>query len=162
MPTNLIRRIDLDKLYPPFLEKALQVIAACQSRGSDYVATSGFRSYSEQEGLWMQGRLRPGTIVTNAHGGQSSHNFGLAVDVARRLPDGTFSWKPEDYAVYGEEIARLGLHWGITYKDAPHMSLLGFVSGAELKPLDDVYKAATGEPVDKLKEVWKALDNGHH
>lgn len=161
MPASLVKRINLDFVYPTFLEKALEVLAACAARNATYIATSGYRSYSEQEQLWMQGRLRPGTIVTKAHGGQSSHNFGLAIDVARIMPDGKASWKAEDYSVYGEEIARLGLHWGITYKDAPHMSVTGLVSATELKPLDKIYQDAKGEPLDKLKQVWHFLDHGN-
>lgn len=43
--------------------------------------TQGLRTWAEQDALYAQGRTTPGTIVTNARGGHSHHNFGLAVDV---------------------------------------------------------------------------------
>jgi peptidoglycan L-alanyl-D-glutamate endopeptidase CwlK len=42
----------------------------------------GYRSVEEQDWLYAQGRTRPGNKVTNARGGSSAHNFGLAVDLA--------------------------------------------------------------------------------
>ncbi|SVE43245.1 uncharacterized protein METZ01_LOCUS496099, partial [marine metagenome] len=38
------------------------------------------RTYAEQDDLYEQGRTEPGKIVTNARGGKSWHNFGLAID----------------------------------------------------------------------------------
>lgn len=42
---------------------------------------SGTRTYAEQNALYAQGRTVGGRIVTNARGGQSNHNFGIAFDV---------------------------------------------------------------------------------
>lgn len=42
---------------------------------------SGTRTYAEQNALYAQGRATKGRVVTNAKGGQSNHNFGLAWDV---------------------------------------------------------------------------------
>ena len=41
----------------------------------------GLRTYEEQNELFAQGRTKPGRIVTNARGGFSNHNFGIALDV---------------------------------------------------------------------------------
>ena len=53
---------------------------------------SGFRTYAEQDALYAQGRTQLGSIVTNAKGGYSNHNFGIAFDVgvfegSKYLPD---------------------------------------------------------------------------
>lgn len=40
-----------------------------------------FRSIAEQDDLFDIGRTKPGKKVTNARGGQSFHNYGLAVDI---------------------------------------------------------------------------------
>lgn len=40
-----------------------------------------YRTFAEQEAIYAQGRTKPGAIVTNAKGGQSYHNYGLAVDI---------------------------------------------------------------------------------
>lgn len=42
---------------------------------------SGTRTYAEQNALYAQGRATKGRVVTNARGGQSNHNFGIAWDV---------------------------------------------------------------------------------
>jgi peptidoglycan L-alanyl-D-glutamate endopeptidase CwlK len=41
----------------------------------------GTRTYAEQDAIHAQGRTKPGLKVTNARGGQSNHNFSIAVDV---------------------------------------------------------------------------------
>ncbi|MGN7759905.1 M15 family metallopeptidase [Paenibacillus sp. 22594] len=46
--------------------------------------TSDFRSSDEQDRLFRQGREDWGSISTNAGGGQSYHNYGLAIDFAPR------------------------------------------------------------------------------
>lgn len=42
----------------------------------------GLRTFAEQDALYAQGRTTPGKRVTNAKGGQSYHNYGLAIDFA--------------------------------------------------------------------------------
>lgn len=42
----------------------------------------GLRTIDEQNALFAQGRTKPGQIVTNAKGGKSYHNYGLAIDFA--------------------------------------------------------------------------------
>ncbi|GAA3318342.1 hypothetical protein GCM10020331_020730 [Ectobacillus funiculus] len=39
--------------------------------------------------LYAQGRTTSGSIVTNARGGQSNHNFGVAVDLCLYTSDGS-------------------------------------------------------------------------
>lgn len=39
------------------------------------------RNFFEQDKLYAQGRTAPGAIVTNAKGGLSFHNYGLAIDI---------------------------------------------------------------------------------
>jgi peptidoglycan LD-endopeptidase CwlK len=40
----------------------------------------GLRTWDQQDELYAQGRTSPGNIVTNARGGDSWHNYGLACD----------------------------------------------------------------------------------
>lgn len=52
-----------------------------RSMGADsYVMISGTRTYAEQNALYARGRTAPGSRVTNARGGYSNHNFGIAGD----------------------------------------------------------------------------------
>jgi peptidoglycan L-alanyl-D-glutamate endopeptidase CwlK len=43
--------------------------------------TSTLRRFGEQDKLYAQGRTEKGSIVTKAKGGQSYHNYGLAIDI---------------------------------------------------------------------------------
>jgi peptidoglycan L-alanyl-D-glutamate endopeptidase CwlK len=86
---------------------------------------SGTRSFAEQDRLFAQGRTRPGRRVTNARGGFSNHNFGIAFDIGvfegrRYLPE-----SPK-YKAVGAMGADLGLEWGGNWKsivDQPHFQL---------------------------------------
>lgn len=77
-----IERIEL--LHPSLRNEARQIYAACVAAltGAYTVRfTHTFRSFSEQEHLYNQGRTKPGRVVTYARAGYSFHNYGLAVDI---------------------------------------------------------------------------------
>ena len=86
---------------------------------------SGTRTFDEQNALYAQGRTTAGSIVTNARGGYSNHNFGIAFDI------GVFSgnrYLPESplYKAVGALGMELGLEWGGNWKtivDQPHFQL---------------------------------------
>jgi peptidoglycan LD-endopeptidase CwlK len=86
---------------------------------------SGLRTYEEQNALYEQGRSKAGRIVTNARGGYSNHNFGIAFDIgvfegARYLDE-----SPK-YKAVGALGTDLGLEWGGNWKsiqDEPHFQL---------------------------------------
>lgn len=107
----------------------------CVERGAIYVATSGVRTYAEQNALYAKGRttapIGKGHIVTMARGGFSPHNFACAVDLTRHKGD-TYDGKliPDygdaSYGILAEEAAKLGLDPGLYWKslkDAPHIQL---------------------------------------
>ena len=86
---------------------------------------SGTRTHAEQDALYAQGRTTGGEIVTNARGGYSNHNFGIAFDI------GVFSgnrYLPESplYKAVGALGMELGLEWGGNWTsivDQPHLPL---------------------------------------
>lgn len=166
MPTVNFSRIDLDLIEPNFLVRLFDVIAKCNARGAEYYATAGYRTYGEQMALWAKGRTVKGKIVTNAKGGESAHNFGIAVDFVRDLDVKTAGiqpgWATDDYKVLREEVELAGLHSGAGYRDWPHVALVGFVTGAELKPLDVTWRSMNSALPDltRLKELWKGLPHG--
>lgn len=162
MPAELFKRVNLDFLYPPFLEMALELVARCARRGPMYFATRGFATYDEQMKLWLQGRTLAGKIVTNAKGGQSAHNFGIALDFTHDnspAPGLQPDWNPAHYQVLIDEAQKAGLQSGAVYNDRPHVSWPGFVSAHDLLPLDRIFQGAAGESIDKLRAVWKHLDS---
>ncbi len=94
---------------------------------------SGTRSYAEQNALYEQGRSRPGRIVTNARGGYSNHNFGIAFDVGIFNARGQYidETLPEKevsrlYRILAPIGAAVGETWGGSWKsfpDEPHYEL---------------------------------------
>ncbi len=97
-------------------------IHACQAAGIDAKVISGTRTYAEQDALYAKGRTTAGPKVTNARGGFSNHNFGIAFDIGIFV-DGKYLEDGPAYrnaAVLGKS---LGLSWGgdwTSFKDEPH------------------------------------------
>ncbi|WP_405173801.1 M15 family metallopeptidase [Paenibacillus sp. FSL H8-0260] len=123
-------------LHPFVLAAATVLIERCYVRGVPIVITQGLRTIAEQDALYAQGRTKPGSIVTNAKGGYSYHNFGLAVDFALLLPNGSsVSWDMRldgnnnqiaDWQEVVKEAKALGFEWGgdwTTFKDYPHLQI---------------------------------------
>lgn len=127
MPAHLVKRIDLDRLYPPFLDRVLAVLAACEKQGSVYVALHGWRSRTEQAALYFQGRTRSGPIVTDARPGWSAHNYGIAVDVAldgNSAPGLQPDWAAAKYVPLADEGALADLQVNVpSGRDYGHIQL---------------------------------------
>lgn len=101
----------------------------------------GLRTIEEQNALYAQGRTKPGNKVTNAKGGTSYHNYGLAIDIAE-LKDGKINWN-FDYNQLLPIAKKYGLTWGGNFKsivDKPH------------------YEYSTGYPIKSLLAKYNAKD----
>lgn len=112
-------------LLPEVQPFARALVHKANVNGVKIKILSGLRTYEEQNALYAQGRTAPGNKVTNARGGFSNHNFGIAFDIgifegAKYLGD---SPKYKAVGVLGME---LGLEWGGNWKtivDQPHYQL---------------------------------------
>lgn len=126
----------LSGLHPIVRQAAERLIECSFNRGVPIIITQGLRTIAEQDALYAQGRTKPGQIVTNARGGYSNHNFGVAIDFALLLPDGrSVSWdtlrdgdkdRIADWQEVVEEAKKLGFEWGgdwRTFKDLPHFEM---------------------------------------
>src|SRR5207253_9905142 len=83
---------------------------------------SGTRTFAEQDALYEQGRTKSGRIVTNARGGYSNHNFGIAFDIGV-FEGGRYLDESPAYKAVGAIGMKLGLEWGGNWKtiqDEPH------------------------------------------
>jgi peptidoglycan L-alanyl-D-glutamate endopeptidase CwlK len=92
----------------------------------------GLRTIEEQNDLYAQGRTKPGSIVTNAKGGSSLHNYGLAIDICwlYKQPDGSYkyddvkSWKTgPNFLKVIKVFKEAGFTWGGDFQklnDTPH------------------------------------------
>jgi hypothetical protein len=68
-------------LLPQVQPYARALVGKAAANGITIKVISGLRTYDEQNALYAQGRDKPDRIVTNARGGYSNHNFGVAFDV---------------------------------------------------------------------------------
>src|SRR5205085_10929340 len=112
-------------LVPEIQDTARTLVRMAAETGITIKIISGLRTYEEQDALFAQGRTTPGDRVTNARGGFSNHNFGLAFDVGI-FEDGKYVEESPDYKTVGQIGKSLGLAWGGDWKsiqDEPHFEL---------------------------------------
>jgi peptidoglycan L-alanyl-D-glutamate endopeptidase CwlK len=116
---------NIKTLLPAAQEKAREFMAACLAAGITLKIIGGTRTYDEQNALYEQGRTTSGSIVTNARGGYSWHNFGIAWDIGIFV-DSKYLDESPLYAKAGAIGKSLGLEWGgdwTTIQDEPHFQL---------------------------------------
>ncbi|MEF2968873.1 M15 family metallopeptidase [Paenibacillus sp. M1] len=118
----------LSGLHPVVRQAAERLIERSFARGVPILITQGLRTIAEQDALYAQGRTKPGQIVTNARGGYSNHNFGVAIDFCLLMPDGkNVSWTVgKDWMGVVEIAKSLGFEWGgdwKSFKDYPHFEM---------------------------------------
>ena len=112
-------------LLPQVQPLARALIENAAAIGICIKALSGTRSYDEQNALYEQGRSQPGRIVTNARGGYSNHNFGVAFDIGV-FEGGRYLDESPSYKAVGALGLKLCLEWGGNWKtivDEPHFQL---------------------------------------
>ncbi|WP_439330845.1 M15 family metallopeptidase [Neobacillus piezotolerans] len=132
-------------LHPSVREKADELVALAAKKGIRIQLIEGFRTAEEQDRLYAQGRTEIGQVVTYARGGESYHNYGLAVDFALTKEDGSLIWDM-GHDMNGnarpdwEEVATLakglGFEWGgdwEQFKDYPHLQMSFGLSISDLK-----------------------------
>ena len=121
----------LEKLDPDFRPVVEQIIADALAVGIKLAVTATRRTIAEQDRLYAQGRTAPGKKVTNAKGGQSPHNFGLAFDFCPLNKAGGLDWNaPKSvWTKVGEIAESHGMTWGGRFKtllDLPHVEHPGW------------------------------------
>lgn len=123
----------LEDLHPDTREKARKFLRLCAENNLEVLIYCTYRSNSEQDDLYAQGRTKPGKKVTNARGGQSAHN---RVDEkgrpAARAFDGVplVGGKPQwsstapEWKLYGQLGVAAGLEWAGNwnqFREYPHL-----------------------------------------
>lgn len=128
------------KLHPSVVAEVTKIVNECNSNltgRAQLRISQGLRTFSEQNELYAKGRTKAGKKVTNAKGGQSIHNYGLAVDIVLIIDGKTASWdtakdwdndKVADWYECVKIFAKYGWDWGgnwKTFKDLPHFEKKG-------------------------------------
>ena len=112
-------------LLPQVQPYARALVKKAAQHGITIKVIAGTRTYEEQDELFAQGRTKPGRIVTNARGGFSNHNFGIAFDVGA-FEGASYLDESPKYKAVGALGMDLGLEWGGNWKtfvDEPHFQL---------------------------------------
>ena len=130
----------LSDLHPDVRKRADKFVAACKATGIALLVTSTLRDKECQNALYAKGRTAPGRIVTNAKGGQSWHNYGLALDIVPMV-NGKPVWSTSgpDAALWkqvGEIGESCGLEWAgrwKSFKETAHFQYTGALSLAQLQ-----------------------------
>ncbi|UUM26926.1 LysM peptidoglycan-binding domain-containing protein [Acinetobacter colistiniresistens] len=149
------------RLHPQVRDKMRKFIKSVyQKHQVQLVIVQDYRTYAQQDALYAKGWSAGGRVVTNAKGGQSNHNFALAVDVFPIWEDGLLHMDAKSdkknieilkkVAPIGKEI---GLEWGGDWKsivDNPHFQLKTGKSMAQLRQLT---KDAGGDPLKVKYDV---------
>lgn len=125
---------NIQTLLPNVRKEFVDLLMLAKKRAADFGcdvrAISGNRTYDEQDALYAKGRTAPGPKVTNAKGGFSNHNFGIAVDLgvfeAGEYLDSENPSKAETVHLAIAEavkVSGLVLEWGgdwKSFRDIPH------------------------------------------
>jgi peptidoglycan LD-endopeptidase CwlK len=147
----------LSKVNPVLAARIQAVASSLAAQGITIIVVQGLRTVEEQDALYAQGRTSPGKIVTNAKGGQSWHNFGLAVDCAPENPDNSIDWNASHPQWKAMEAAgvKMGLVSGANWvriADAPHFQMTGrFPEAAPDTETRELFK--TGG----LEAIWNEI-----
>ncbi|GAB3045848.1 M15 family metallopeptidase [Virgibacillus ainsalahensis] len=123
------------ELHPVVEKNKNKLIEQAAEINIDVVITDETRSFSRQDELYEQGRSMNGSIVTNAKGGESYHNYGLAIDYALIDNSGNVIWDihydgngngDSDWFEVAELAKDLGFEWGgdwTNFPDYPHLQM---------------------------------------
>jgi len=116
-------------LHPAIRAKALaayhEAVRITPKNVHPYISQT-LRSFKESDDLYAQGRTKPGNIVTNAPGGSSYHNYGLAIDFVNYV-NGLPKWTVDDNWMKVVNVFKAhGFAWGGDFhsiKDYPHFEM---------------------------------------
>lgn len=139
-------KISIDRacqLHPAIRQTVIDTITDIENEefagsGTKIRIVQGLRTFAEQDELYAQGRTKKGAKVTNAKGGQSIHNYGLAFDFCLMYPDANgnytdVSWDTKkdfnkdqkaDWLQVINRFKNKGFEWGGDWKsivDTPHL-----------------------------------------
>jgi peptidoglycan LD-endopeptidase CwlK len=151
------------KLHPQVKNKIRKFINDVYEQHQIFlVIVQDYRTYAQQDAIYAEGRTKPGKIRTKAKGGQSNHNFALAVDVLPVWEDGnlhiTGKGVDEKNISILKKIANIGkangLAWGGDWKsiyDPMHFELN---TGLSMSQLRQAVSSVGGNPL-KVKYMEK-------
>ncbi len=155
---------DLNSLHPYFRDRIAELIEVCKAQGIELAVVESYRTHAKQAEYFGMGRK-----YTRSKGGNSKHQYGLAVDVVPVI-DGKAVW--ENHALWrkiGVNGERLGLRWGGRWRapyDPAHFEWSGGITTTQLakgmlpaipRSKSSLYPCLE-EEIKKLQEYWEAWE----
>ena len=151
----------LELVWPLLSAKIHTMASTIEQEGVEIRVTQGLRSWQEQNTLYAQGRTMPGPVVTNCKGGDSYHNFGMAVDCvpSQFAPGQPYNpdWNPSHPA--WKRMEAIGVSLGLTaganfrtFPDNPHFQLTGpFPVGAPDGEVQQLFRDGG------MEAIWRQI-----
>jgi peptidoglycan L-alanyl-D-glutamate endopeptidase CwlK len=144
---------DKGLLFQPMVERLEKFEQLLIDEGLTFHLFSGLRTFEEQDSLYAKGRTSPGKRVTNARGGYSWHNYGLAVDYVLDgmldKPGVQWSWDiradiNQDGKNDWKQMADLGISCGLEagyyWRRFPDAAHLQYTCGLSLNEARELYE----------------------
>lgn len=153
-PADRRNRLDDANVNQDFAGRVRQTLERARREGMDMQTDTVYRTFAQQDALYAQSRTAPGNRVTNARGGQSWHNYGLAADVVFSTANGQPSWPDNgNWTRYGQIADGYGLTWGGNWRDPdrPHVEFHpGFGTGDAGRFARDVQRGGLEAAWDRM------------
>jgi len=135
------------ELHPEFSKRIETLLKQARKQGLSVFIFDGFRSIERQNKLFNSGKN-----VTNARGGNSLHNYGLAADIVFYDKKGNPSWAEyHDWKALGALGKKLDLIWGSDFKRISDQSHFEYHPDTKLKEIKEIFRE------DGLKGVWDKI-----
>lgn len=144
------------KLHPQVKDKVRNFInEVYKTHQIQLIIVQDYRTYIEQNAIYAKGRTQPGKVITKAKGGQSNHNFALAIDVLPIWEDGklhtTEQGADEKNIRILIQIAPIakknGLAWGGDWKSLYDPMHFEFNTGLTMAQLRQAVAKVGGDPL---------------
>ena len=149
----------LEGVHATIANKAIELVKKAYNKGIAIAVTQGYRSIEYQNSLYAIGRFgNSGKKVTNAKGGSSYHNFGLAFDFCVFDDNKQPVWDGKEYSIIGQMGKDMGLEWGGDFKsikDKPHFQITFGLTLSQLQAGKRPAGSATPTPVKKSNLLEK-------
>lgn len=146
----MVNSKDIGELHIVLQRAYKELIKRMDKIGYNNVSVSStYRSNDYQDYLYAQGRTREGSIVTNAKGGESIHNYRLAFDIYKNIKGGEYS-DNNFFIKAGKIWEEMGGVWGGSWSNFPDKPHFEFTNGLTVKQLQQ------GKQVGKdVKMLWE-------
>ena len=143
-PVSHLNEQKFASLHPTLAARGRAMIELCAQSAVNLLVTQGLRTWEQQDQLYAKGRtgapIGKEYVVTNAKGGRSYHNFGLAFDIVVLDAIAKADWDEnhpgwKTAAQIGKSV---GLEWGgdwKSFKDLPHFQYTGGMTLARCREL---------------------------